>query len=71
MARRRYTPKLRAQVVLDVLVGDKTPGQVAKAYGRTRIQSGTGSGGSSNGLQRSSTRPSLNSASLAGSGRHG
>ena len=30
MARRRYTPKLKAQVVLE---GDKTPGQVAKAYG--------------------------------------
>ena len=33
MARRRYTPKLKAQVVLEVLEGDKTPGQVAKAYG--------------------------------------
>ena len=33
MARRRYTPKLKAQVVLEVLAGDKTPGQVAKAYG--------------------------------------
>ena len=32
-ARRRYTPKLKAQVVLEVLAGDKTPGQVAKAYG--------------------------------------
>ena len=31
MARRRYTPKLKAQVVLDVLAGDRTPGQVAKA----------------------------------------
>ena len=31
-ARRRYTPKLKAQVVLEVLAGDKTPGQVAKAY---------------------------------------
>ena len=30
MARRRYTPKLKAQVVLEVLAGDKTPGQVAK-----------------------------------------
>ena len=26
MARRRYTPKLKAQVVLEVLEGDKTPG---------------------------------------------
>ena len=33
MARRRYTPKLKAQVVLEVLAGDKTPGQVARAYG--------------------------------------
>ena len=33
MARRRYTPKLKAQVVLEVLSGEKTPGQVAKAYG--------------------------------------
>ncbi len=33
MARRRYTPKLKAQVVLEVLGGEKTPGQVAKAYG--------------------------------------
>ena len=30
MARRRYTPKLKAQVVLG---GDRAPGQVAKAYG--------------------------------------
>ena len=27
MARRRYTPKLKAQVVLEVLEGDKTPGR--------------------------------------------
>ena len=33
MARRRYTPKLKAQVVLEVLARDKTPGQIAKAYG--------------------------------------
>ena len=32
-ARRRYTPKLKAQVVLEVLEGDRTPGQVVKAYG--------------------------------------
>lgn len=31
MARRRYTPKLKAQVVLEVLAADRTPGQVAKA----------------------------------------
>ena len=33
MARRRCTPKLKAQVVLEVLAGDRTPGQIAKAYG--------------------------------------
>ena len=33
MARRRYTPKLKAQVVLEVLADDRTPEQVAKAYG--------------------------------------
>ncbi|MXW56700.1 MAG: transposase [Gemmatimonadales bacterium] len=33
IARRRYTPKLKAQVVLEVLSGEKAPGQVAKAYG--------------------------------------
>ena len=33
MARRRYTPRLKAQVVPEVLGGEKTPGQVAGAYG--------------------------------------
>lgn len=33
MVRRRYSPKLKAQVVLEVLTGEKTPGQVARAYG--------------------------------------
>ena len=33
MARRMYTPKLKAQVVLEVLAGDRTPGEIAKAYG--------------------------------------
>ena len=33
MARRRHTPKLKAQVVLELLARDKTPGQIAKAYG--------------------------------------
>lgn len=33
MARRTYPAKLKAQVVLEVLTGEKTPGQVAKAYG--------------------------------------
>lgn len=29
----RYSPKLKFQVVLEVLQGDKTVGQVAKSYG--------------------------------------
>ncbi len=33
MARRRYTPKLKAQVVLEALARDKTPGRIARAYG--------------------------------------
>ena len=31
--RRPYTPKLKFQAVLEVLTVNKTPGQVAKAYG--------------------------------------
>ena len=49
MAKRRYTPKLKAQVVLDVLGGDRTPGQIAKVYGCIRTRSGCGSGVSSSG----------------------
>ena len=30
---RRYTSKLKFQVVLEALKGDRTPGQIAKAYG--------------------------------------
>ena len=30
---KRYSPKLKFQVVLEVLTGDKTAGQVAEAYG--------------------------------------
>jgi transposase-like protein len=30
---KRYPPKVKFQVVLEVLSGEKTPGQVAKAYG--------------------------------------
>lgn len=30
---KRYSPKLKFQVVLEVLTGKKTEGQVAKAYG--------------------------------------
>ena len=33
MARRRYTPKLKAQVVLEVLAGDRTPGRSARRTG--------------------------------------
>ncbi|MGI9038884.1 MAG: transposase [Gemmatimonadota bacterium] len=31
--RRRYSPKLKFQVVLEVLSGQKSPAQVGKAYG--------------------------------------
>jgi len=31
--KRRYTAKLKFQVVLEALNGEKTPGQIAKAYG--------------------------------------
>ncbi len=31
--KRRYSAKLKFQVVLEALTGDKTPGQIAKAYG--------------------------------------
>lgn len=31
--RRPYTPKLKFQVVLEVLSGQKSPAQIAKAYG--------------------------------------
>ena len=30
---KRYSPKLKFQIVLELLPGDKTAGQVAKAYG--------------------------------------
>jgi transposase len=30
---KRHPPKVKFQVVLEVLSGEKTPGQVAKAYG--------------------------------------
>jgi transposase len=30
---KRHPPKVKFQVVLEVLSGGKTPGQVAKAYG--------------------------------------
>jgi len=31
--RRLYSPKLKFQVVLEALTGERTPGQIAKAYG--------------------------------------
>jgi transposase-like protein len=31
--KRRYSSKLKFQVVLEALSGEKTPGQIAKAYG--------------------------------------
>ncbi len=33
MARKRYSPKLKFQVVLEALTGEKTPGQIARQYG--------------------------------------
>jgi transposase len=33
MARKRYSPKLKFQVVLEALSGEKTTGQIAKEYG--------------------------------------
>ena len=33
MARKRYSPKLKFQVVLEALTEEKTPGQIAKQYG--------------------------------------
>ena len=33
MARKLYSPKLKFQVVLEALTGEKTPGQIAKQYG--------------------------------------
>ena len=33
LARKRYSPKLKFQVVLEALAGEKTPGQIAKQYG--------------------------------------
>lgn len=33
MARKQYSPKLKFQVVLEALTGEKTPAQIAKQYG--------------------------------------
>lgn len=33
MSKKEYSPKLKFQVVLEALTGEKTPGQIAKQYG--------------------------------------
>lgn len=33
MSKKQYSPKLKFQVVLEALGGEKTPGQIAKQYG--------------------------------------
>ena len=33
MAKKQYSPKLKFQVVLEALTGEKTPAQIAKQYG--------------------------------------
>ena len=33
MAKKKYSPKLKFQVVLEALSGEKTPGQIAREYG--------------------------------------
>jgi transposase len=33
MARKQYSPKVKFQIVLEALSGEKTPGQIAKQYG--------------------------------------
>jgi transposase-like protein len=33
MARKRYSPNLKFQVVLEALTGERTPGQIARQYG--------------------------------------
>src|SRR3989304_131982 len=33
MNKKQYSPKLKFQVVLEALSGEKTPGQIAKQYG--------------------------------------
>lgn len=33
MARKKYSPKLKFQVVLEAISGEKTTGQIAKEYG--------------------------------------
>ncbi|MGB6894701.1 MAG: transposase [Dehalococcoidia bacterium] len=33
MARKQYSPRLKFQVVLEALTGERTPGQIARQYG--------------------------------------
>jgi len=33
MAKKRYSPKFKFQVVMEAMGGEKTPGQIAKQYG--------------------------------------
>ena len=33
MARKQYSPRLKFQVVMEALTGEKTPAQIAKQYG--------------------------------------
>ena len=33
MAKKRYSPKFKFQVVMEAMAGEKTPGQIAKQYG--------------------------------------
>jgi len=33
MAKKKYSPKLKFQVVLEALSGEETPGQIAREYG--------------------------------------
>jgi len=33
MARKKYSPKFKFQIVLEALSGEKSPGQIAKQYG--------------------------------------
>ena len=55
MARRRYTPKLKAQVVLEVLE-TRRPARWPRRTGCTRTRSGSGNGASSSARRRSLLR---------------
>ena len=68
MARRRCTPKLKAQVMLKVLSGGKRPGQAARASGVHPTRWGSGSGAWWSGLRRSSPMRWRSTSTSAGSG---